>query len=178
MIEKPMWYVLQVYPGSEKKTAQLMRETAERQGLSEYFEEILVPCEEVVEIKRGQKVVVERNYFPNYILVKMVLTDETWHLVGSLPKVSVFLGNKGKPSPIPQSEVDRILRQVQESVDKPRNTLTFEVGEQVRVTDGPFATFSGLVEEVEIEKSRLKVSVMIFGRPTPVELEFTQVEKV
>lgn len=173
-----MWYVLQVYAGSEKKTAQLIQETAERQGLTDCFEEILVPSEDVVEIKRGQKVTVEKNYFPGYVLVKMALTDEAWHMVGSLPKVSVFLGNKGKPSPIPQSEVDRIMSQVQESVEKPRSALTYDVGEQVRVVDGPFASFSGLVEEVEAEKSRLKVSVMIFGRPTPVELEFTQVEKV
>ena len=178
MLKKPLWYVLQVYAGYEKKTAQLIRETADRQGLSDYFEDILVPSEEVVEIKRGVKVNVERNYFPGYVLIRMALTDEAWHMVCSLPKVSVFLGNKGKPLPIPQSEVDRIMNQVQESIEKPRSMLTFEVGEQVRVTDGPFASFSGLVEEVEAEKSRLKVSVMIFGRPTPVELEFTQVEKM
>lgn len=178
MVKKPLWYVIQVHAGFEKKIAQAIRETAERQGLSQCFEDILVPSEEVVEIKRGVKVNVERNYFPGYVLVRMALTDEAWHMVCSLPKVSVFLGNKGKPLPIPESEVNRIMNQVQESIEKPRSTLTFEIGEQVRVMEGPFASFTGLVEEVEAERSRLKVSVMIFGRPTPVELEFTQVEKV
>ena len=175
---KPRWYVIQVYAGFEKKVVEAIRESAEKKGISGCFEELLVPSEEVVEIKRGAKVTVERNYFPGYILIKMALTDEAWHLVRETPKVSSFLGGKGKPLPVSEAEVGRILRQVQEAVEKPRSTISFEIGENVRVCDGPFASFSGMVEEVDQEKSRLKVSVMIFGRPTPVDLEFTQVEKV
>jgi transcriptional antiterminator NusG len=175
---KPLWYVVQVYAGFEKKVAQSIREMAEKKGLTDYIVEILVPSEEVLEIKRGAKVAVEKNYFPGYVLIKMHLTDEAWHLVRSVPKVSTFLGSVNKPSPISEAEVGRILKQVQESIEKPRHTLTFMVGEQVRVSDGPFTSFAGLVEEVDVERSRLKVSVMIFGRPTPVELEFSQVEKI
>lgn len=171
------WYVVNVYSGFEKKVVQSIREQAEKKGLSDRFEELLVPSEEVVEIKRGAKVNTEKNYFPGYVLIKMDLTDETWHLVRNVPRVSGFLGAKGKPSPISEAEVGRILRQVQDSIEKPRHTVSFEVGEQVRVCDGPFTSFSGLVEDVDGEKGRLKVSVMIFGRPTPVELEFAQVEK-
>lgn len=172
------WYVVNVYSGFEKKVASEMQEQIEKKGLNDYFSEILVPSEEVVEIKRGAKVSVEKNYFPGYVLVKMDLTDESWHLVRNIPKVSGFLGGKGKPTPVSEAEISRIMKQVQDSIEHPRHTVTYEVGEQVRVCDGPFSTFSGIVEEVESEKSRLKVSVMIFGRPTPVELEFNQVEKV
>lgn len=172
------WYVVNVYSGFEKKVAQALSEQAIKKGLQELFGDILVPSEEVIEIRRGAKVNVEKNYFPGYVIVKMDLNDETWHLVRSTPKVSGFLGARGKPSPISDAEVSRIMKQVQESIERPRHMVDFEVGEQVRVSDGPFASFNGIVEEVENEKSKLKVSVMIFGRPTPVELEFNQVEKI
>lgn len=172
------WYVLNVYSGFEKKVAQEIREQVEKKGLGDYFEEILVPSEEVIEVKRGVKVPVEKNYFPGYVLIKMNLTDESWHLVQNVSKVSGFLGGKGKPMPVSEAQINQIKKQVKDSVENPRHTVLYEVGEQVRVCDGPFSSFSGVVEEVELEKSRLKVSVMIFGRPTPVELEFNQVEKV
>lgn len=172
------WYVVNVYSGFEKKVAQALNEQALKKGLQDFFGDILVPSEEVIEIRRGNKVSVERNYFPGYVIVKMNLTDETWHLVRNTPKVSGFLGARGKPTPISEAEVSRIMKQVQESIERPRHMVDFEVGEQVCVCDGPFASFNGIVEEVDNEKSRLKVSVMIFGRPTPVELEFNQVEKV
>ncbi|WP_032112449.1 transcription termination/antitermination protein NusG [Candidatus Paracaedibacter symbiosus] len=172
------WYVVNVYSGFEKKVAQALNEQAVKKGLQEFFGDILVPSEEVIEIRRGNKVNVEKNYFPGYVIVKMDLNDETWHLVRNTPKVSGFLGSRGKPSPISEAEVSRIMQQVQESIERPRHMVEFEVGEQVRVSDGPFASFNGIVEEVDSEKSRLKVSVMIFGRPTPVELEFNQVEKI
>lgn len=175
---KKRWYVVNVYSGFEKKVVQAITEMAERKGLSDRFEEFLVPCEEIVEIRRGAKVNTERQYFPGYILVKMDLSDETWHLIRNTPRVANFLGANGKPSPISEREVSHIMKQVQESVEKPRHTTSFEIGEQVRVIDGPFASFAGIVEETDDEKGRLKVSVTIFGRATPVELEFGQVEKL
>jgi transcription termination/antitermination protein NusG len=172
------WYVIHVYSGFEKKVAQSIREQAEQKALAEAFEEILVPTEKVVEVKRGAKVDAEKKFFPGYVLIKMDLTDETWHLVKNTAKVTGFLGGKGKPSPITETEATRIMRQVQEGVERPKPAITFEVGEQVRVSDGPFTSFNGLVEEVDEEKSRLKVAVSIFGRATPVELDFAQVEKI
>ena len=172
------WYVIHVYSGFEKKVATAIREQAEQKGLGERFEEILVPTEEVVEVKRGAKVSSERKFFPGYVLIKMDLNDETWHLVKNTAKVTGFLGGRGRPSPISEAEAARIMRQVQEGIERPKPSITFEVGEQVRVSDGPFTSFNGVVEEVDEEKSRIKVAVSIFGRATPVELEYSQVEKV
>jgi transcriptional antiterminator NusG len=172
------WYVVHVYSGFEKKVAQGIREKAQQKGLAEMFAEILVPTEEVVEVRRGAKVNSERKFFPGYVLVKMDLTDESWSLVKNTPKVTGFLGGGGKPQPITEAEAGRIMNQVKEGVERPKHTVQFDVGEQVRVTDGPFTSFTGLVEEVDEEKSRIKVAVSIFGRSTPVELEYSQVEKV
>lgn len=172
------WYVIHVYSGFEKKVAHSIREQATAKGMSDKFAEVLVPTEEVVEIRRGSRISAERKFFPGYVLVHMELTDETWHLVKNTPKVTGFLGRRGRPLPIPQMEAERIIRQVQEGVDRPRPSVTFEVGEQVRVCDGPFTSFNGLIEEIDEEKARVKVSVSIFGRSTPVELEYAQVEKV
>ena len=171
------WYVVHVYSGFEKKVAEAIRDQAVQQDMEDYFEDVIVPTEEVIELRRGQKVSAERKFFPGYVLAKMELTDESWHLVKNTPKVTGFLGNKGRPSPISQVEADRILHQVQEGVERPKPSITFEIGEQVRVADGPFTSFSGFVEEVDEERARLKVAVSIFGRATPVELEYSQVEK-
>ncbi|WP_419900813.1 transcription termination/antitermination protein NusG [Roseomonas sp. USHLN139] len=173
------WYVVHVYSGFEKKIAQQIQEQAAQKGLADKFGDILVPSEEVTEVRRGQKVNSERKFFPGYVLVKMAMTDEAWHLVKDTPKVTGFLGARNKPSPISEAEALRIVQQVQEGVDKPkRPAVVFEVGEQVRVADGPFTSFMGTVEEVDEERGRVKVSVSIFGRATPVELEYAQVEKV
>ncbi len=172
------WYVVHVYSGFEKKIAQQIKDQAIQSGLGEQFEEVLVPSENVVEMRRGVKVSSEHKFFPGYVLVKMDLTDDAWHLVKNTPKVTGFLGSKTKPSPIPEAEAQRILKQSQEGVERPRPAVLFDIGEQVRVSDGPFASFNGTVEEVDEEKGRLKVSVSIFGRSTPVELEYGQVEKV
>ena len=172
------WYVIHVYSGFEKKVAQAIREQAEQKGWTDRFEEILVPTEEVVEVKRGAKISSERKFFPGYVLIRMEMSDETWHLVKNTAKVTGFLGGRGKPSPISDAEAARIMRQVQEGIERPKPSITFEIGEQVRVCDGPFTSFNGFVEDVDEEKARLKVAVSIFGRATPVELEFLQVEKV
>jgi transcription termination/antitermination protein NusG len=172
------WYVVHVYSGFEKKIAQQIKQQAEEKGLADLIEDVLVPAEEVVEVRRGQKVNTERKFFPGYVLAKMEMTDETWHLVKDTPKVTGFLGTKTRPSPITEAEADRILKQSQEGVEHPRPSVIFEIGEQVRVADGPFTSFNGTVEDVDEEKGRVKVSVSIFGRSTPVELEYSQVEKV
>jgi len=172
------WYVVHVYSGFEQKVVQAIKEQIVAKGMEDMFEEVLVPTEEVVEMRRGSKVRSDRKFFPGYVLVKMELTDQTWHLVKDSPKVTGFLGAKGKPAPISQAEADRILRQVKEGVERPKPSVTFEIGEQVRVSDGPFTSFNGMVEDVDEEKARLKVSVSIFGRATPVDLEYSQVEKL
>ncbi|MEQ8734043.1 MAG: transcription termination/antitermination protein NusG [Rhodospirillaceae bacterium] len=172
------WYVLHVYSGFESKVAQSIREQAVQQNMADKIEEVLVPIEEVVEMRRGAKVNAERKFFPGYVLIKMDLTNESWHLVQNTPKVTGFLGGQGKPSPISQSEAEQIMRQVQEGIERPKPSVVFEVGEQVRVSDGPFSSFNGFVEDIDEEKARLKVSVSIFGRSTPVELEYSQVEKL
>jgi transcriptional antiterminator NusG len=172
------WYVIHVYSGFEKKVATAIREQAEQKGLSDRFEDILVPTEEVVEVRRGAKVSSERKFFPGYVLAKMDMDDETWHLVRNTAKVTGFLGGRGRPSPITDAEAARIMHQVQEGIERPKPSITFEIGEQVRVCDGPFTSFNGTVEDVDEEKARVKVAVSIFGRATPVELEYAQVEKV
>lgn len=176
--QKAKWYIVHTYSGSENRVAQLIREQSEKKGLAEKFEDIIVPTEETVEIKNGERVQVDKKYLPGYVLVKMVLSDETWHLVRGVPRVSGFLGVKGKPVPVSESEVARILEQVKESVDNPKSSIFFEIGDQVRVSEGPFASFSGFVEEIDEEKQRIKVSVMVFGRPTPITLDYVQVEKM
>ncbi len=172
------WYIVHAYSNFEKKVADSIRERAAAAGLEECFEEIVVPMEEVVEVRRGRKVATERKFFPGYVLVKMDMNDRAFLLIKNTPKVTGFLGADNKPQPISEIEAQRILNQVKEGVDRPKPSITFEIGEQVRVADGPFASFNGHVEEVDEERARLKVAVSIFGRATPVELEFGQVEKV
>lgn len=173
------WYVLHVYSGFESKVAEAIQDKAKKQGLEGKIEEILVPTEEIVEVKRGQRVNTERKFFPGYVLAKLDLDDNVWHLIKDTPKVSGFLGAGGnKPVAISEREAMRILKQVQEGIDRPRPSVVYDIGEEVKVIDGPFASFNGMVEEVDEEKARLKVSVSIFGRATPVELEYSQVEKI
>ncbi len=171
------WYIVHAYSNFEKKVAESILMSAKDKGLDHLIEEVFVPTEEVTEVRRGRKINTERRFFPGYVLVKMTLNDDTYHLIKDTPKVTGFLGSGNKPMPVPQKEVDRIRGVIEEGEVRPRSTITFEVGESVRVTDGPFASFSGVVEEVDEETERVKVAVSIFGRATPVELEFTQVEK-
>ena len=172
------WYIIHAYSNFENKVAESIRERAAQNGLAEAFEQILVPTEKVVEVRRGRKVDAERKFFPGYVLAKMDLTDQVFHLIKNTPKVTGFLGADNKPQPISETEALRILHQVQEGVERPKPSNSFEVGEQMRVSDGPFASFNGTVEEVDNERARLKVAVSIFGRATPVDLEYAQVEKV
>lgn len=172
------WYVVNVYSGSEKKVAESIREQSVLKKMEDRILEVLVPTENVVEIRKGAKVNAEHKFFPGYILVKMELSDETWLVIKNTPRVSGFLGSRNKPQPISEAEVQKILNQIQEGVERPQTSVNFETGEQIRVIDGPFASFVGVVEDIDVEKSRLKVSVSIFGRYTPVELEFSQVEKM
>lgn len=171
------WYSVSVLSNYEKKVAEQINELVEQQGLEEQFDEVLVPTEEVIEMRRGKKVTVERRFMPGYILVRMDMTEYGYHLISNVNRVMGFLGQPGKPSPMRDKEVNAILNKVEEGVENPRSTIMFEVGEQVNVTDGPFEGFSGMVEDVDPETSRLKVTVSIFGRETPVELEFAQVMK-
>jgi len=171
------WYAVQVYSNFEDKVEKMLRENIERAGLQDQFGEIMVPREEVVELKDGQKVTSQRKFFPGYVLVQMEMNDEAWHVVKDTRQVSGFLGSGGKPRPMPQREVDALLHQIEEGIERPKPKVMFEVGEAVRVIDGPFASFNGVVEEVMEDKAKLKVSVSIFGRPTPVELDYIQVEK-
>ena len=172
------WYVIHVYSGFEKKVAQSILEQAKQADMTHLIEEVTVPSEEVVEMRRGAKVNAERKFFPGYVLAKIDMTDESWHLVKNTPKVTGFLGSGSKPIPISEAEATRIMHQVQEGIERPKPAILFEIGEQVRVCDGPFNSFNGFVEDVDEERSRLKVAVSIFGRSTPVELEYAQVEKL
>ena len=172
------WFVVHTYSGFENKVAAAIESRAKIFGLQDMFGRVVVPTEKVREIRKSKKIEIEQKFFPGYVLVQMNMTDETWHLVKNTPKVTGFLGGRGRPTPITEAEAQRIMHQVEEGLDRPKMSITFEIGDQVRVSDGPFTSFNGNVEEVNYEKSKVRVSVTIFGRATPVELEFGQVEKV
>ncbi|MBL6773093.1 MAG: transcription termination/antitermination protein NusG [Alphaproteobacteria bacterium] len=177
MSDNHKWYVIHVYSGFESKIVESIEEQAEKKGIEEQFSELMIPAEEVVEVRRGKKYNTERKFFPGYILAKMELSDEAWNLVKNTQRVTGFLGGQGRPVPISEREAEQIMQSMQEGAEKPRPSITYEVGENVRVTDGAFTSFAGVVEEVDLEKARLKVAVSIFGRATPVELDYSQVEK-
>lgn len=172
------WYVVHVYSGSEKKVAESIKEQAVLKKMDDRILDVMVPIENVVEVKKGEKVSSERKFFPGYVLVKMEMSDECWHVIKNTPRVTGFLGSRNKPQPISEAEAQHIIHQVEEGIERPQTIVKYEVGEQIRVIDGPFSSFVGLVEDIDVEKSRMKVSVSIFGRSTPVELEFSQVEKI
>jgi len=173
------WYVVHAYSGFEKNVQKTLKERIEREGMQDYFGQILVPVEEVVDIKNGKRTLSERKFFPGYVLTEMEMTDDSWHLVKSTPRVTGFIGGTAnRPLPITQREVDSIMQQIQTGGEKPKPKVQFEVGQRIRVNEGPFADFNGVVDEVNYERNKLKVSVQIFGRETPVELDFMQVEKV
>ena len=171
------WYIVHAYSGFEKKVAATIMEQAKSKNIDSSFSEVIVPTEEVVEVRKGKKRNAERKFFPGYILIKMIMNDDTWHLVKNTPKVSTFLGSKGMPIPISNTEASKISEQVLQGIEKPRHSVEFEVGEVIKVIDGPFASFDGMIEQIDEDKSRIKVAVSIFGRSTPVELEYSQVEK-
>lgn len=176
---KPMrWYIVHAYSGFEKKIALAIREKAIQQNIADQIGEIVVPSEDVIEVRRGKKVNAERKFFPGYVLVQMTLTDETWHMVKNIDKVTGFLGGSGRPQPVPQKEVEAIFQRMKEGGDTPKNAVIYETGETVKITDGPFDSFTGTIEEVDDEREKVKVSVSIFGRATPVELDFTQIQKI
>src|SRR6187455_2147341 len=172
------WYIVQAYSNFERKVAEDIRQKVAQKKLEDLFEDVIVPTEKVVKMRRGRKVDAERKFFPGYVLVKMEMTDEAYHLIKNTPKVTGFLGADNRPMPISEGEAQRIINQVQEGIERPKPSVSFEIGENVRVSDGPFASFNGVVEEIDEARSRLKVAVSIFGRATPVELEFGQVEKL
>ena len=171
------WYIVQTFSGFEQKVADTLKENVKKQELNDKIEEVLVPMHEVTEVVRGKRVQRKRQYFPSYILVKMEMSKDIYHMIKNIQKVTGFLGTTGKPSPVSEKEIDKIMGRIKEGTLAPKTQITYDIGEQVKVCEGPFASFSGLVEEVDEEKSRLKVSVSIFGRPTPIDLEYNQVEK-
>ena len=171
------WYIVQTFSGFEQKVADVIKETAKNNDLKEKIDEVLVPLHEVTEVKRGKRVQRKKKYFPSYVLVRMEMSKELYHMIKNIQKVTGFLGTTGKPVPVQEKEIEKIMGNIKEGKLAPKTQVTFDVGEQVKVCEGPFASFSGLVEEVDEEKSRLKVSVSIFGRPTPIDLEYNQVEK-
>ena len=178
MTDISRWYVLHAYSGYEKKVADSIVDQSKKLGISQFIEEVSVPTQSIVEVKRGTRINTERKFFPGYILIKMVLNDDTLHIIKNTPKLSGFLGTHGKPTPISNSEAQRITEEMIHSEEKPRPSIVYEIGEQIKVIDGPFASFDGQIEQIDEEKARLKVAVSIFGRSTPVELEYSQVEKV
>ena len=171
------WYIVQTFSGFEQKIADTIKKAIETQKLEEKIEDVLVPMHQVTEVKRGKRVQRKKKYFPSYILVKMEMSKELYHMIKNIQKVTGFLGTTGNPAPVSEQEIDKIMGRIKEGTLAPKTTISFDIGEQVKVCEGPFASFSGLVEEVDEEKSRLKVSVSIFGRPTPIDLEYNQVEK-